>query len=42
MIAHSYRWEKNEKTKSALTLSSITPMIDPITGSYGINVGFSF
>lgn len=42
MIVHSYRWEKNENPKSAITLSSITPMIDPISRSYGINVGFSF
>ena len=42
MIVRSYEWENKNKPKSVLTLSSITPMIDPVTRSYGISVGFSF
>ena len=42
MIVRSYEWESTDKPKSALTLNSITPMINPITRSYGISVGFSF
>jgi len=42
MMARSSKWEKLNKEPTLFTLKSISPMINPITKTYGISMGFSF
>lgn len=42
MIVYSNRWEKNQKPKSVLELTNVAPMINPVSKTYGLALGFSF
>lgn len=42
MIVYSNRWEKAQKLQSVIELTSIAPMIDPVSKTYGLSMGFSF
>jgi len=42
MMARSSKWENFTNEPTLLTLKSISPMINPITKTYGISMGFSF
>ena len=42
MLVKSYKWEKLCTNPFKVTLKSISPMINPITKTYGISMGFSF
>ena len=42
MIVYSNRWEKNQKPKSVIELTNLAPIIDPVSKTYGLSMGFSF
>jgi hypothetical protein len=42
MIATSYKWERKERPPNVIELTNISPMINPVTKTYGISLGFSF
>jgi hypothetical protein len=42
MMAKSSKWGKFNDEPTLFTLKSISPMINPITRTYGISMGFSF
>jgi len=42
LIAKASKHEKLSTEPSLLTLNSIAPMIDPVSRTYGLNLGFSF
>jgi hypothetical protein len=42
MIRASNKWDKRKKAPKVIELTKITPMINPITKTYGISMGFSF
>jgi tetratricopeptide (TPR) repeat protein len=42
MLAKASKWEKLNTEPSILTLNSIAPIIDPVSKTYGLALGFSF
>jgi len=42
MLAKASKWEKLNTEPSILTLNSIAPIIDPVSKTYGLSMGFSF
>mgnify|MGYP001164807086 CR=1 FL=1 len=42
MIVYSNKWEKGREPKSILELTNFTPIIDPVSKTYGLSMGFSF
>ena len=42
MLARASKWSKLKSKEQFITLNSIAPMINPITKTYGISMGFSF
>ena len=42
MLAKASKWEKLDTEPTILTLNSIAPMIDPVSKTYGLALGFSF
>ncbi len=42
MIVYSNKWEKGREPKSILELTNVAPIIDPVSKTYGLSMGFSF
>ncbi len=42
MLAKASKWEKLSTEPSIFTLNSIAPIIDPVSKTYGLSLGFSF
>jgi len=42
MITYSNKWQKTNKPKTVIELTNLSPIINPITKTYGISMGFSF
>ncbi|HNZ53448.1 MAG TPA: hypothetical protein PLW37_07345 [bacterium] len=42
MLAKASKYEQLNTEPSILTLNSITPIIDPVSKTYGLSMGFSF
>jgi hypothetical protein len=42
MIAKANSWSKLKTGDTLFTLNNISPIINPITKTYGISMGFSF
>ncbi|HNW82995.1 MAG TPA: hypothetical protein PKG52_08910 [bacterium] len=42
MIQKSYKWQNLYSENGRLTLNTIAPVINPVSKTYGINLGFSF
>ena len=42
MLVKASKWEKLDAKESIFTLNSITPVIDPVSKTYGLSMGFSF
>ena len=42
MIVFASTWSRLKTKPSLFTLKSISPMINPVTKTYGISMGFSF
>jgi hypothetical protein len=42
MLAKASKYEKLNTEPSILTLNSIAPIIDPVSKTYGLALGFSF
>jgi hypothetical protein len=42
MMVKGSKWESQKPQETIFTLKSISPMINPITKTYGISMGFSF
>ena len=42
LLAKASKWEKLSTEPNLLTLNSIAPIIDPVSKTYGLSMGFSF
>jgi hypothetical protein len=42
MLAKASKYEKLSTEPSVLTLNSVAPIIDPVSKTYGLSLGFSF